>query len=120
ASSSSSSPNSSPCRKGATIRWPEEYGNLFSSAKACEPRCTTSRSSASPAAARQKTHPFCSSADPMYSRRHGAHSGFVTPTLLPVFSDAHAPARLARGRPHAARGGLGGPPLLGRDRDPDA
>src|SRR4029079_14889729 len=39
-------------------------------------------SSSSPSSARQNTQPSCSSACWMYSRRHGAHSGFVTEVLL--------------------------------------
>src|SRR2546423_12338933 len=56
----------------------------------------------------------------MYSRRHGAHSGFVTPALLPVFSDAHGPPRLACRSPRRTRRGLDAASLLGRDADPDA
>src|SRR6266550_7418754 len=80
-SSAASSPNSPMCRTGATMKWPDEYGYLFRSAIAFSPRCTTSRSSSSPATAMQKTHPGSSSADLMYSRRHGAHSCFTRPSL---------------------------------------
>ena len=68
-------------RTGATMKWPDEYGYLFSRAIACSPRCTTSRSSSSPATAMQKTQPGSSSADLMYSRRQGAHSCFTRPSL---------------------------------------
>ena len=44
----SGSPNSPTWRYGATIRWPDAYGNLFSRTKARSPRCTTSSSSSSP------------------------------------------------------------------------
>src|SRR5438128_8126745 len=80
-SSAASSPNSPMCRTGATMKWPDEYGYLFSSAIALSPRCTTSRSSSSPSTAAQKTHPGSSSADLMYSRRQGAHSCFTRPSL---------------------------------------
>src|SRR5436189_5040451 len=69
------------CRTGATMKWPDEYGYLFSRAIAASPRGTTSRSSSSPATAMQKTHPASSSADLMYSRRQGAHSCFTRPSL---------------------------------------
>jgi hypothetical protein len=64
---------------GATMTWPDEYGNLFRSAIAASPSCTRSDSSCAsvPAASAQKTHPACSSACAMYSSRHGAHRGFV-------------------------------------------
>src|SRR5436190_8149868 len=120
ASSSASSPNSTPCRNGATIRCPEAYGNLFRSANARSPRWTTSVSASSAAAARQKTQPSCSSAVRMYSRRHGAHNGFVTPTLLPVFVDALAPGGFSRSRADDPRRGVVRAPVLGRDADPDA
>src|SRR5581483_850467 len=55
-------------------RCPDAYGNLFSRTKACSPRWTTSCSSSSPSAARQKTQPSNSSACWTYSSRHGAHS----------------------------------------------
>src|SRR6266508_2101076 len=80
-SSVESSPYSPMCRTGATMKWPDEYGYLFSSAMAFSPRCTTSRSSSSPSTAMQKTHPGSSSADLMYSRRQGAHSCFTRPSL---------------------------------------
>src|SRR6266542_2196829 len=80
-SSVESSPYSPMCRTGATMKWPDEYGDLFSSAIAFSPRCTTSRSSSSPSTAAQKTHPGSSSADLMYSRRQGAHSCFTRPSL---------------------------------------
>src|SRR3989442_7698367 len=79
--SGSSSPYSPMCRTGATMKWPEEYGYLFSSAMAFWPRRMTSCSSSSPATAAQKTQPASSSADLMYSRRHGAHSCFTRPSL---------------------------------------
>src|SRR2546428_1557869 len=63
---------------GATIRWPDVYGNLFSSTKATSLRCTIRPSSSSLASALQKTQPGSSSADLMYSRRQGAHSRSVT------------------------------------------
>src|SRR5438034_1535800 len=69
------------CRTGATMKWPDEYGYLFSRAIAFSLRCTTSRSSSSPATAAQKTQPASSSADLMYSRRQGAHSCFTRPSL---------------------------------------
>src|SRR5262245_31432523 len=78
ASSFVNSPKSPTCRKEATIRCPEEYGNLFSRANASAPRWTTSFSSSSPAAASQKMQPSCSSACLMYSSRHGAQSCLVT------------------------------------------
>src|SRR5512133_3901885 len=69
------------CRRGATMKWPEEYGYLFNRAIAVSPRCTISRSSSSPDTAMQKTQPGSSSADLMYSRRQGAHSCFTRPSL---------------------------------------
>ena len=62
-----------PCRYGATSRWPDAYGNLFSSTNASSPRWTTRCSTSSPSAARQKMQPSCSSAAWTYSSRHGAH-----------------------------------------------
>src|SRR5580765_4293620 len=80
-SSSSSAPYSSTCLLGATMKWPDEYGYLFSSAIVFPPRRTTRRSSSSPATASQKTQPGSPSADLMYSRRQGAHSCFTLPSL---------------------------------------
>src|SRR3954468_17537481 len=80
-SSSSSAPYSPTCRFGAIMKWPDEYGYLFSSAIVFMPRRTTRRSSSSPATASQKTQPGSSSADLMYSRRQGAHSCFTSPSL---------------------------------------
>src|SRR6478672_8175055 len=80
-SSSSSAPYSSTCLLGATMKWPDEYGYLFSSAIVFPPRWTTRRSSSLPATASQKTQPGSSSADLMYSRRQGAHSCFTLPSL---------------------------------------
>src|ERR1700694_3394806 len=80
-SSSASSPYSPMCRIGATMKWPDEYGYLFSSAIARRPRWITSRSSSSPVTAAQKTQPGSSSAALMYSRRQGAHRCFTRPSL---------------------------------------
>src|SRR3954451_22714896 len=80
-SSSSRAPYSPTCRFGATMKWPDEYGYLFSSAIVFPPRRTTRRCSSSPATASQKTQPGSSSADLMYSRRQGAHSCFTSPSL---------------------------------------
>ena len=63
------------CRTGATIRCPDEYGNLFSSTNARSPRWTTRLASpSSPAASAQKTHPSAAPASCTYARRHGAQS----------------------------------------------
>src|SRR3954469_16015410 len=78
---SSRAPYSPTWRFGATMKWPDEYGYLFSSAIVLPARRTTRRSSSSPATASQKTQPGSSSADLMYSRRQGAHSCFTRPSL---------------------------------------
>src|SRR6266498_5586711 len=88
-SSSSSSPNSPTCLTGATMKWPDEYGNLFRSTIARSPRRTTSRSSSPPAAASQKRQPGCSSADLMYSRRQGAHSCFTPLSFRALSGSTH-------------------------------
>src|SRR5437763_2693303 len=80
-SSSSSSPYSPTWRVGAAMKCPDEYGNLFSRTMLFSPRCTTSLSASSPSTAAQKTQPASSSADLMYSRRHGAHSCFTQASL---------------------------------------
>src|SRR3954453_8484656 len=77
----SRAPYSPTCRFGATMKWPDEYGYLFSSAIVFPPRRTTRRCSSSPATASQKTQPGSSSADLMYSRRQGAHSCCTSPSL---------------------------------------
>ena len=61
------------CRYGATIMWPDVYGNRFMSTKALSPRCTTSGSSGSQKMQRSES----SSSRSMYSSRHGAQSGLV-------------------------------------------
>src|SRR6187200_1329929 len=77
ASSRSSPPKSPAWRLGAIMRWPEAYGYLLRSTKARSPRWTTRPLSSSTPRARQNTHPSCSSACSMYSRRHGAQSCFT-------------------------------------------
>src|SRR5262245_5992242 len=91
ASASLSPANSPACRYGATSRWPDAYGNLLRRTNDVSPRWTTSISSSSPAAARQKTQPSSSSACRMYSSRHGAQSCLVTgrsePALAPEVAE---------------------------------
>src|SRR5437016_3897381 len=104
-SSSSSSPNSPRWRMGATMKCPDEYGNLFSRAIARVPRATTSLSASSPSAAAQKMQPESSSADLMYSRRQGAHSCFTRRVYSDELVGLHGHGSVfhlvaCRGEPH--------------------
>src|SRR5262249_18484965 len=99
---------------GATMRWPEEYGNLLRRTKASSPRWTTSSGSSSGSpAARQKTHSSPSSACWTYSSRQGAQSCFTRRRLQARRpAGASEPALPAEegehpddGHPHQSEGG---------------
>src|SRR5215210_3031851 len=93
-SSSASDPRSAVCRRGATIRWPDAYGNLLRTTTARAPRWTTSPVASSASTATQKMQPGCSSAAWMYSSRQGAQSR----RTARLYHVAPGPSSLSRAR----------------------